>query len=338
MKALRFNGVGELRLEELDDPIPGPGEIRIRPTAVGICGTDVHIIDGSFGSRPPLTLGHEVAGFIEALGPGVRTAREGDLITVEPHRYCGACRYCRLGREHLCVDKEAFGVHLDGGMAGFQVIPERIAYRLPAGTDPRLGALVEPLSCCVHAMDRLSPVSGTAIAIFGAGPAGLMLIGLSKLAGLTPVVVMEPDALRRESARQFGADATIDPSIEGWLDEAVGVVGGAGYDQVVEAVGSGRVLEMAVQLAARQASILVFGVADPTDTAVIRPQEIFAKELTILGTVINPYTHHRAVELLPSMGLERLDVMTFPLGSYGDAFAAQAARRADKVQLAPQAS
>ena len=198
MKALRFLGPGDLRLVEIPDPVPGPGEVRIRPAAVGICGTDVHILDGSFASRPPLTIGHEVAGFIDAVGPGVRHAREGDLVTVEPHRYCGVCRYCRLGKEHLCLDKEAFGVHLNGGMAELQVIPERIAYKVPDGTDPRVAALAEPVSCCVHGMDRLSPTSGTSIAIFGAGPAGLMLVALARLAGLSPIVVVEPDAKRRE--------------------------------------------------------------------------------------------------------------------------------------------
>ncbi|MHB8890634.1 MAG: zinc-dependent alcohol dehydrogenase family protein [Candidatus Limnocylindrales bacterium] len=336
MKALRFHGPHDLRLEDVPDPTPGPGEIRIRPVAVGICGTDIHILDGTFGSRPPVILGHEVAGRIEAVGRDVRYAREGDLVTVEPHRYCGVCRYCRLGREHLCLDKEAFGVHLSGGMAELQVIPERIAYRLPDGMDPRIGALAEPLSCCVHAMDRLAPRSGTSIVIFGAGPAGLILVALSRLAGLTPIVVVEPDSARRDSAVMFGADTTVDPSGEGWEDGALAIVGGAGFDYVVEAVGSPRVLESAIPLAARQGTILVFGVANPGETAAIKPQEVFVKELTILGTVINPFTHHRAVELLPLLGLDRLGIRTFPLEAHAEAFAAHQQRAAAKVQFAPQ--
>ena len=194
MKALRFYGSHNLRLEDVPRPDPGPGEVRVKPMAVGICGTDQHILDGSYNSCPPLTLGHEVAGFVDAVGHGVRGIREGDLITVEPHRYCGVCRYCRLGKEHLCLEKRAFGVHLDGGMAEYEVIPERAAYRLPDGMDPRVGALCEPLSCCVHGMDRLAPRSGMSIVVFGAGPAGLMLVGLCRLAGLTSITVVEPDA------------------------------------------------------------------------------------------------------------------------------------------------
>lgn len=336
MKALRFHGPHDLRLEDVPAPAPGPGEIRIRPVAVGICGTDIHILDGTFSARSPVVLGHEVAGRVEAVGREVRSVSEGDLVTVEPHRYCGVCRYCRLGREHLCLDKEAFGVHLNGGMAEFQVIPERIAYRLPDGMDPKIGALAEPLSCCVHAMDRLAPRSGTSIVIFGAGPAGLILVALSRLAGLTPIVVVEPDAARRDSAVTFGANTTVDPSGTGWADTALAIVGGAGFDYVVEAVGSPRVLESAIPLAARQGTILVFGVANPDETAAIKPQEVFAKELTILGTVINPFTHHRAVELLPLLGLDRLGIRTFPLQAHAEAFAAHQQRAAGKVQFAPQ--
>jgi L-iditol 2-dehydrogenase len=336
LKALRFHGPHDLRLEDVPAPAPGPGEIRIRPVAVGICGTDIHILDGTFSARSPVVLGHEVAGRVEAVGREVRSVSEGDLVTVEPHRYCGVCRYCRLGREHLCLDKEAFGVHLNGGMAEFQVIPEGIAYRLPDGMDPKIGALAEPLSCCVHAMDRLAPRSGTSIVIFGAGPAGLILVALSRLAGLTPIVVVEPDVARRDSAVTFGANTTVDPSGTGWADTALAIVGGAGFDYVVEAVGSPRVLESAIPLAARQGTILVFGVANPDETAAIKPQEVFAKELTILGTVINPFTHHRAVELLPLLGLDRLGIRTFPLEAHAEAFAAHQQRAAGKVQFAPQ--
>lgn len=336
MKALRYHGPHDLRLEDVAAPTPGPGDVRIKPVAVGICGTDQHILDGSFDSRPPLVLGHEVAGFIDAVGPGVRNAREGDLITVEPHRYCGVCRYCRLGKEHLCLDKLAFGVHLDGGMAEYEVIPERAAYKLPDGFDPSVGALAEPLSCCVHGMDRLSPRSGMSVAIFGAGPAGLMLVALAKLAGLVPLVVLEPDAARRASAISLGATVAVDPTADGWVDRAQAAVGGMGFDFVIEAVGSPRVLETAISLAARQGTILVFGVANPGEAAAVKPQEVFVRELTILGTVINPYTHHRAVELLPHLGLERIGTRTYALEAHAEAFAAQKERVAGKIQFAPQ--
>lgn len=338
MKALRFYGPGDLRYEDRPDVVPGPGEVRIRPAAVGICGTDLHILDGSFGSRPPVILGHEVAGHVDAVGPGVSNVHEGDLVTVEPHRYDGTCRYCRIGREHLCLGKEAYGVHLDGGMAEAQVIPARITYRLPSSLDPRIAAMTEPVACCVHAIDRLDPVPGLSCAVLGAGPAGLILIALARLSGLTPIVAVEPNESRRHSAEVFGADGTVDPEQPGWVEACLAKTGGEGFDFVIEAVGSSAVLESAFSLAARGARILVFGVAESGQSAAIRPQEVFAKELTILGTVINPFTHHRAIELLPSLRLERLGIRTYPLSAHREAFEAQRARLAGKIQFTPQAS
>lgn len=115
MKAVRFHGEGRLQVDDVPVPVAGDGEVLIRVGAVGVCGTDTHIIDGHYPSAPPVTLGHEFAGTIERLGPGVTEFQVGELVTVEPHRYCGLCSYCRRGMEHMCLRKEAYGVHLDGG-------------------------------------------------------------------------------------------------------------------------------------------------------------------------------------------------------------------------------
>lgn len=109
MRAVRFHGPHDLRLEDLPLPEVGPNEVRILPEAVGLDGTDLHIMEGEFPSARPVVLGHEVAGVVDGIGSEVRNVGEGDLITVEPHRYCGECRYCRLGREHLCLRKQVRG-------------------------------------------------------------------------------------------------------------------------------------------------------------------------------------------------------------------------------------
>ncbi len=126
MLGVRFHGPHDLRLEAIDLPTPGPGEVRVRPRAVGICGTDAKIVDGNFHAVSGVVLGHEIAGPVDVLGLGVTGLREGDLVSVEPHLYCGACRYCRLGLEHLCPGKRALGVHLDGGMAEAIGVPARL--------------------------------------------------------------------------------------------------------------------------------------------------------------------------------------------------------------------
>lgn len=328
----RFFGTGDVRLLTSEPAPVGPAEVAIAPLAVGVCGTDRHIVTGSFAAAPQVVLGHEVSGRITEVGAAVDELTVGDLVTVEPHDYCTRCTYCRLGQEHLCDRKRGYGVKLDGGMTERMVVPARIAYRLPDATPPWIGALTEPLACCLHGMDQLNPRSGLPILIFGAGPAGAMMVALAKARGLVPIVVLDPRADRREAALRMGADAAFDPAS---LDEAGALTDGFGFPHVIDAVGSGRILESAITVSSRGARILVFGVARPDDEARVRPSEIFARELTIVGAVINPYTHHRAVQMLPTLGLDRLHPAFYDLDQLPEALEAQRTGTADKVFIAP---
>jgi threonine dehydrogenase-like Zn-dependent dehydrogenase len=302
---------------------------------VGICGTDARILEGAYAARPGTILGHEIAGRVVELGVGVEGLAEGDHVSVEPHLYCGSCRYCRLGWEHLCPAKRAFGVHLDGGMAGSVVVPARLAYRVPAGVDPVVACMAEPVGCGIHGMDRLQPLSGLPLLIIGSGPAGLMLLALARRTGVGPIVVLEPDAPRRDAATAMGADMVVDPAMDGWRDAALAATDGHGFDQLIEAAGSATGLATAIDLAARHARILVYGVAHPDAVTPVRANDIYARELTILGAALNPFTHARAVELVGHLGLERLDPGRYPLEAFGDAFEAQRERRHLKVVITP---
>lgn len=320
MLAARFHGPQVLHLENVNRPKPGPGWVIVEPAAVGICGTDAHIYAGDFPVRAPVTLGHEIAGRISEVGEGIDDLSVGDRVCVEPHVFCTTCVYCRGGREHLCLNKLAFGVHLDGGMAEAVAVPRRTVYRIPDGIDFSIAALAEPVACSVHGFDRLAPLQGESLLIIGGGPAGLINTALAIHKGTGPVVVIEPDATRRRIARDFGADLTVDPTEEGWEEQAIAVTGGAGFNNVIEAVGGGHTLEAGVRLAARGAKILVFGVARENEIARLRPYDIFVRELTLLGTVINPYTQARAVQLLGRLPLEKLPIETVPLTNVGAAF------------------
>lgn len=338
MKSVRFHHPGDIRLDDIPDPRPGPGEVLLRPQAVGICGTDTHIVDGDFPAASPVVLGHEICATVVETGPGVIDVSPGDLVTVEPHRYCGSCAYCRLGAEHLCLRKEAYGVHLDGGMAELVVVPARVAYRLPSETPPGIGAMTEPVACCLHSMDRLAPISGLPVMVFGCGPAGAVMIALARLQGLRPIVAVEGRPGRRKLAERMGADLVLDPADDSYLKQAVAATDGLGFPFLIDAVGSPAILENAIGVAARGGRILIFGVAAPGAHASIRPQEFFAKELTLLGSVINPYTHHRAIGILPRLGLDRLEIATFPLSRVDDALHAQRSGAADKIQILPNAT
>jgi threonine dehydrogenase-like Zn-dependent dehydrogenase len=337
-RSLRFHGPGDVRLGEGFERALAPDEVRLRPLAVGVCGTDTHIVAGSFPAEPGVVLGHEVCGRVVEVGAGVDEAnapRVGDLVTVEPHRYCTACTWCRAGQEHLCTGKRGYGVRLDGGMAESMVVPARIAYVLPPDTVPWVGALCEPVACCVHAVDRLGVVAGEALLVLGSGPAGAVLVALGRLLGATPIVAADTREGRRDLALRMGADVAIDPRDPDQVRQARDLTGGEGYPAVVDAVGSSAVLEQAITLARRGGRVLEFGVASPDDVAAVRPHDLFSRELTLLGSVINPWTHQRAVALLPRLGLDRLSTAFFGLHEFDEALAAQRRGDVDKVFAAP---
>lgn len=338
MKAVRVHGPDDLRVEEVPDPHPARGQVLLAVEAAGMCATDVHILHGTFPCKYPLTIGHEVGGRIIDVGEGVDPARIGSTVTVEPHEYCRDCLYCRVGQEHMCTAKEAYGVHLNGGMAEYLAVPSRLAYDLPADVPATIGSMTEPVACSIHAMDRLAPLSGLPVAIYGCGPAGAVLVALSKRAGLSPIVVFDPRPERRDLALRVGADYALDPVDPATENTIADLTGGYGFSYQIDAVGSPRVIEQAIARAARRGTVLFFGVADPGEPATVYPQEIYAKELSLLGTAINPYTHHRASALLPQLPLNELRTTTFGIEDAAAALAGQQQGIADKIFITPAAN
>ena len=335
MKALRYVGNKSLELQDIPDPVIQPGHVIVAPEAVGICGTDLHILEGNYNSTPPITLGHEVAGRVVELGSGVKNLKVGDLITVEPHLYCGVCLYCQIGYEHMCVEKKAYGVHLDGGMAEFQMIPERIAYKLSDETLPSIGALTEPLACVVHSLDRMQPLSGLPVLVVGTGPAGSLLVSLLRLQGLHPIITVDTKEDRRNLAMSMGADKAFS-SIDEVADNLESLTNGYGFPFVVDAVGHPSILESAIKLTSRRGTILVFGVSAPTAEWKVSPNEIYAKELTIVGSAINPFTHRRALSLLRRLPLENFRIQTYSMSNFQKAFEDHQSSNFDKIQFNPQ--
>ncbi len=335
MKALRYVGNKSLEIQDIPDPVIQPGHVIIAPEAVGICGTDFHILEGTYHSKPPVTLGHEVAGRVVELGAGVRNLKIGDLITVEPHKYCGVCLYCQIGYEHMCMNKQAYGVHRDGGMAEFQLIPAKIAYKVPIEISPSLGALTEPLACVVHSLDRMQTISGLPVLVIGSGPAGSLLIALLRLQGLHPIVAVDTKEERRHLALSMGADQVF-ASIDEVASDLQTLTDGYGFPFVVDAVGHPAILEDAMKLASRKGTILVFGVADPAAEWRVSPNQIYAKELTIVGSAINPFTHRRALSLLQRIPLKNFKIRTFSMQDYESAFKDHQSGKFDKIQFNPQ--
>jgi threonine dehydrogenase-like Zn-dependent dehydrogenase len=225
---------------------------------------------------------------------------------------------------------------MNGGFAEAMVVDARVVYRLPSRMNARLACLAEPLACCVHGMDRAGIQSGSTVLVIGSGLIGLLLTRLARLAGAGLILASEPRERRRACALEFGADRAVEANQLGER-QALAATHDEGFDFVIDAVGSSVTFLQAIAMAARGGTILVFGCAPVHATASVRPYDIYARELSVIGTFINPYTHERAVSLLPQMGLEKLQIESFRLEEFGQAFETQAVTSAAaKVELLPQ--
>jgi L-iditol 2-dehydrogenase len=293
MKAALVYGPGDLRIEDVPDPVAGPGEVVLRIGAAMSCGTDVKSV---LRGHPTITsypapLGHEFAGTVESVGLGVTSVAPGDVVFCADSAPCGECRQCERGRESLCEDL----LYVFGGFAERLLVPARVVEKnlhpLPPGVPLALAPLAEPLACAVHAIDAVEVPER--VTILGAGSLGLMLTALVDAAGGSPTVV-DPHAERLELARDFGAARTV---VATRGPEDVALAGGA--DLVIEAVGRVEAWELAVAMAAPGGVVNLFGGCARGSTFSVPTGRVHYEEVTVMGTYHHaPRFVARALSLL----------------------------------------
>ncbi|NMH96131.1 2,3-butanediol dehydrogenase [Pseudonocardia acidicola] len=259
MRAARFHGQGDIRIDEVPDPQVGPGQVEVTVDWCGICGTDLHeFLEGPIfipapqaphpltGQTLPVVIGHEFAGVVSGVGSGVTGVAEGDRVAVEPYYVCGKCAACRAGRYNICRSLGFIGLSgNEGGFAERCVVDAQWVHSLgDLPTD--VGALVEPLAVGYHAV-RMSglPEGGTA-AVFGAGPIGLVTAACLRAAGAGKVIVVEPAAARKAKAEGAGADVVLDPGEADVPDAVRDLTRGVGADVAFECAGIDAVLASAI--------------------------------------------------------------------------------------------
>lgn len=319
---------------------PAPHEVLIKNMACGICGTDVHIYFGEKGSAevvPPVVLGHEYAGIVEKVGSAVTQVRPGDHVAIDPNQYCGMCRPCRMGRKQNCERLRALGVNVNGGFARYSIAPEAQCFRVREDLDFDVAAMVEPLACVLHGIDRAAIQPGQNVLVIGGGTIGLMMVQMAKMVGAAVVMLSEPVELRRNLALTLGADAVIDPLREDVPERIREITGVAGADVVIECVGKPFAVTQALEAAGAGAHILLFSVQPVGSTAALPLYDLFKKELTISGSIINPDTHQRAVHLLNSGALHLRELIThsYDLEHLEDAIRMQMSADSIKVMVHP---
>ncbi|MDR2984096.1 MAG: zinc-dependent alcohol dehydrogenase family protein [Nocardiopsaceae bacterium] len=306
MRAIVLDRPGSFRVADVPDPAPRPGQVLVQVECCGICGTDLHILDGEFPPTPyPITPGHEFAGQIVACGADVEPdLKEGDRVAVDPSLYCGWCRHCRAGHDNLCENWAAIGDTIDGAFAQLVPVPAVNAHRLPDHVDGQRGAMAEPLACALHGLRRLGSVIGEPVAIIGAGTMGLLLLQLLVRAGAGRVAVVEPISARRAVARAFGADQAVSAAAE--LD-------GARFGVAVDATGVPAAIESAIDLLDRGGRLLVFGVASADARVAISPFRVYNDELTIVGSMAILRSFGQAVGLLATGAIDPSPLLREPV-------------------------
>jgi 2-desacetyl-2-hydroxyethyl bacteriochlorophyllide A dehydrogenase len=339
MKALRLEAIGNLSVRDVERPVPGSDDLLVRVEACGICGTDRHLFLGEFPSRPPVTIGHEFAGIVEAIGADVTGFKIGDRITGDPNISCGRCPQCLAGRVNLCRNLQAIGIHRDGGLADYVIAPQRQAFALPLGLDPLHGAFCEPLACCLHGIDMAEIKAGSSVAVLGGGVIGLLTVQLARLAGATTVILSTRQVSKRRLAEEVGATATVNPSSTDIIEAIAGPAGlvPGGVDVVIECAGVPETMQQSMRLARAGGTVVILGVMPQGAKIEIEPFDILFRELRVLGSFINPFTHRRAADLVASgaINVEKLISRTVTLAEAVDVIANSASPGEVKVLVVP---
>ncbi|MDL5363369.1 zinc-dependent alcohol dehydrogenase family protein [Halalkalicoccus sp. NIPERK01] len=298
MKTAALTDVGEMEVQEREQPTPEDGEVLVQVSACGVCMTDFHMYHGSFAVDTPLVLGHESAGtIVDSRAEGFES---GDRVAINPTIPCNACSYCKRGETHLCENNTVIGgageTILDGAFAEYVRVPKTNVEDI--GDMPfKRGALAEPLACCVHGVRQTDIEQGDSVAMIGAGPIGLLLLQTFRNRGASPIVVSEIDDDRRELASELGADHVVDPTDEDPVEFVKETIGPA--DIGVEVVGKVPTIEQAYDMTAKGGNTLIFGVPDQDATMELNPFDIYFNEIDLRGTyALTTEDFERAVSLL----------------------------------------
>jgi 2-desacetyl-2-hydroxyethyl bacteriochlorophyllide A dehydrogenase len=290
MKSIVIQKPNEISLVERDIPEPGSGELMIQVMASGICGTDLHIYRGEYMGKYPVIPGHEFSGVVAATGSQVTRFKMGDRVAVEPNIACDNCVNCLNNRQNFCLNWQAIGVTLPGGMEEYVVVPEKATF--PIGELPfEVGAFVEPLSCVIHGIERTHIGLADQVAIFGAGPIGLLMIQMARIRGAARITALEINPGRADLAGQLGADVVATSFHELQPDM---------YDIVIDATGVIPVMNRTIDFVRKGGTVLLFGVPPSGENMEVEGFKIFQKGLTVLSSFTSVRNSFQAVGLLQS--------------------------------------
>lgn len=306
MKAARFYERHNLQVDDIPVKAANERGVVIKVHYCGVCGTDVHIYEGEKGSaevEPPIVLGHELSGEVVEIGDKVTRVKVGDRVAVDPNEYCGQCYYCNIGKKHMCNNMIGLGTARDGGFAEFITVPEYLVYPIPDNVSYKVGAMIEPISCCLHGINLIDINLGDTVMVVGTGNIGLIMVQLAKNKGASVIIAVEPNDVRREKAIKFGAAFGINPVTDD-TDEILAEHKIENVDVVIDCAGRVNTCEYSVKYAGKGAQVMLFGLTGPDDEMTVKPFSMFKKELTIKASFVNPDSFEKSIALLSGGNLK----------------------------------
>ncbi|TRO49001.1 sorbitol dehydrogenase [Candidatus Bathyarchaeota archaeon] len=325
-------------IDVLDLPVPeaGEGEVLIEIRAAAICGSDLgiyHYTPAYSGMKLPVVMGHEFAGEVAEMGPGVEGVSVGDRVLSESVKACGSCRFCREGMSNLCEGSILFGIHADGGFAEYVTVPQELLHRMPDGMTFEEAAVVEPLSNALHFVRDITPINpGDLAVVQGIGPIGLFSAQLFRLEGARVLLTgIGVDAERFRIAEGLGFEA-VNVEEEDLVEKVMEITGGAGADIAFVAVGAASAMLEAVHLVRKRGHVTVVGIF-PGDVG-LPMTHIVRREITVSGAYdARPVNFPESIGLLESGAINARDIIThrFPLDEAEEAFGVAISKKGGKV-------
>ncbi len=323
MKALVYSEPKKFSIQDVDRPQCGPKQVIIQVKSCGVCKTDVHIHQGHFISRFPLTPGHEFAGVIDEVGSGVVVFKKGERVTADNTVLCGECYYCRKDQPLFCENFYSLGVNGPGGFAEYVLVNQDKVFPISDALSFDQAAFAEPTACAMHGMDMIDVQCGDDVLLFGSGPTGIILAQFLKYGGAGNLVVAAPTKFKLDLIEELGIARTVqvDRNDHSVHTKKIKEMFPRGFDIVIDATGFAPMLEQCVQFSKCGAKVIVYGVCSEEDRIQVSPYEFFAKELKLIGSFAQTHCFDRALKYLENgtVKVNRLVTHSFPLVEYDKA-------------------
>ncbi len=334
MKAVVWKDIEKIEYCDIPEPEPKPGWVKIKVMAVGLCATEVALIDGSFcGAEPPHVLGHEICGDVYAVGEGCDPALIGRRVVVETYVGCGECEFCKSGRKHLCAAGEIGYPPYNGGDAQFTVVPAGCLRFIPDSISYDEGAIMEAVACPFGALMQAGVGAGHTVLVQGAGIAGLSFVQGAKALGADKVFCTVRNDTKAEIVKSHGGEI-IDTRNGSVRDQLMEKTGGAGADFCIDALGSSRTVSTAFECVKSGGNIILYGIPGKDEKIELPVLDCILRQITVTGYTGNEKCWDPMIKLISEEKIVIKDLVsaTFPLSRFADALALLRSGRSDVIK------